>query len=123
MLRGEEAGRGLCRYFISSLKNASNPWRGRYVIISMGVKMKATTIRIPEEKLRLLRSIAGFEGRSMSKIIEELIDEYLEKHRETLELLNIDGLFEKIKEAERQIKKGEVVSISELEGSIRKRGS
>jgi len=57
--------------------------------------MGTTTLRLPEEKLRLIRAIAGYENRPLSKIFEELVDEYIERHRETLELVGIPGFEEK----------------------------
>jgi hypothetical protein len=34
--------------------------------------MRTTTLRLPEQKLKLLKAIAGFEGSSMSKILEQM---------------------------------------------------
>jgi len=42
--------------------------------------MSATTLRLPEEKLRALRVISSLMNRPMSKIIEELVDEFLEDY-------------------------------------------
>ena len=56
--------------------------------------MSATTLRLPEKKLKLIRAIAGYENRPLSKIFEELADEYIDRHRETLELLRIPGFVE-----------------------------
>lgn len=50
--------------------------------------MGTATVRIPEEKRDLLRIIAGVERTEMKEILSELIDEYVERHRETLELLS-----------------------------------
>ncbi len=50
--------------------------------------MSTATLRIPEEKRDLLKIIASVERREMKDIIAELIDEYVERHRETLELLS-----------------------------------
>jgi hypothetical protein len=45
-------------------------------------------VRIPEEKRDILRIIAGIEKTEMKEILAELIDEYIERHRETLDLLS-----------------------------------
>ncbi|GIW48409.1 MAG: hypothetical protein KatS3mg078_2286 [Deltaproteobacteria bacterium] len=77
--------------------------------------MSATTLRLPEEKLRLIRAIAGYENRPLSKIFEELVDEYIERHRETLELIGIPGFVEECKRGLEEVKKGGGKDISELE--------
>ncbi|MBC8346028.1 MAG: hypothetical protein ISR89_04390 [Candidatus Marinimicrobia bacterium] len=37
-----------------------------------------TTLRLPEKKLRALRVAAGLLNRPMSRIVEDLLDEYLD---------------------------------------------
>jgi hypothetical protein len=46
------------------------------------------TVRIPEEKRDILRIIAGIEKTEMKEILSGLIDEYIERHQETLDLLS-----------------------------------
>ena len=50
--------------------------------------MATATVRIPEEKRDILRIIAGIEKTEMKEILTGLIDEYIERHQETLELLS-----------------------------------
>ncbi|MCJ7579126.1 MAG: hypothetical protein MUP98_01160 [Candidatus Aminicenantes bacterium] len=50
--------------------------------------MATTTVRIPEEKRDLIKIVASIEKRDIKEILTELIDEYLERHRETLEILS-----------------------------------
>jgi actin-like ATPase involved in cell morphogenesis len=50
--------------------------------------MATATVRIPAEKRDILRIIAGIERTEMKEILSELIDEYIERHRETLDLLS-----------------------------------
>lgn len=50
--------------------------------------MRTATVRIPAEKRDILRIIAGIEKVEMKEILTELIDEYIERHRETLDLLS-----------------------------------
>ena len=50
--------------------------------------MPTATVRIPEEKRDILRIIAGIEKTEMKEILSDLIDEYIERHRETLDLLS-----------------------------------
>jgi actin-like ATPase involved in cell morphogenesis len=50
--------------------------------------MDTATVRIPAEKRDILRIIAGIEKTEMKEILTELIDEYIERHKETLDLLS-----------------------------------
>ena len=50
--------------------------------------MATANVRIPAEKRDILRIIAGIEKTEMKEILSELIDEYIERHRETLDLLS-----------------------------------
>ncbi|MFH2019527.1 MAG: hypothetical protein ABII80_02860 [bacterium] len=50
--------------------------------------MGTTTLRLPDEKLRLIRAISGYENIPLSKIFEGLTDEYIQRHRETREILD-----------------------------------
>jgi len=53
-----------------------------------GRAMATATVRIPAEKRDILRIIAGIEKTEMKEILSELIDEYIERHQETLDLLS-----------------------------------
>lgn len=77
--------------------------------------MKTTTIRISEEKLKLLRAIAGYEGKSVSKIFEEFAEEYISRHMETMELLKIPDFYKECIEGVEEIKKGGGKKLSELD--------
>ena len=50
--------------------------------------MATATVRIPTEKRDILRIIAGVERTEMKTILSDLIDEYIERHKETLDLLS-----------------------------------
>ena len=50
--------------------------------------MATATVRIPAEKRDVLKIIAGIERVEMKEILSDLIDEYIERHRETLDLLS-----------------------------------
>ena len=60
--------------------------------------MATTTVRIPEEKRDLIKIVASIEKRDIKEILTELIDEYLERHRETLEILSRPDWVEAIDE-------------------------
>ena len=49
--------------------------------------MGTSTVRIPEDKRDKLKILASIEKRQMTDILSDLIDEYIERHKETLELL------------------------------------
>jgi len=50
--------------------------------------MGTSTVRIPDDKRDKLKILASIEKRQMKDILSELIDEYIERHKETLELLS-----------------------------------
>jgi len=50
--------------------------------------MATATVRIPEKKRDILKVIASIEKREMKEILGELIDEYIERHKETLDILS-----------------------------------
>jgi hypothetical protein len=74
-----------------------------------------TTLRLPEEKLKVIRAIAGYENRSLADIYDELTDEYITRHRETLELLNIPGFRQECVEGFEEIKAGAGKGLDELD--------
>ncbi len=50
--------------------------------------MDTATVRIPIEKRDILKIIAGIEKTEIKEILSGLIDEYIERHKETLDLLS-----------------------------------
>jgi predicted RNA polymerase sigma factor len=89
--------------------------------------METATIRIPEEKKNLLKAVASLENRKMNDILVDLIDEYVERRKETLELLAIPGLLRKVRRAEREFREGKGVPLEDvrkdLERDLLKGGS
>jgi PHD/YefM family antitoxin component YafN of YafNO toxin-antitoxin module len=83
--------------------------------------METATIRIPEEKKNLLKAAASLENRKMNDIVIELIDEYVESRKETLELLAIPGLYEKVLAASREIREGKGVPIEDVRKDLERR--
>ncbi len=47
--------------------------------------MSVMSIRIPEEKRKQLKAIASLEGKSMSNIVSDLIEEYVVEAQERLQ--------------------------------------
>ena len=78
--------------------------------------MGTATVRIPEEKRDILKIIAALEKREMREILSELIDEYIERHKETLDLLSRPEWVKSIEKGKAEIEqrvKGK--SLDELE--------
>ena len=49
-----------------------------------------TTLRLPRKKLQLLKVVASLQNKEINEILNELIDEYLEKHKSLISYLS-DG--------------------------------
>ncbi len=68
--------------------------------------MSTVTVRIPEDKRDELKIIASLEKRKIKDILAELIDEYVERHRETLELLSRPEWVEVIRKGKEEVTSG-----------------
>ena len=68
--------------------------------------METTTVRIPTEKRDILRIIAGIERTEMKEILSDLIDEYIERHKETLDLLSRPEWVEIITRGKQEVDSG-----------------
>ncbi len=68
--------------------------------------MATATVRIPAEKRDILRIIAGIERTEMKEILSGLIDEYIDRHRETLDLLSKPEWVEIITRGKREVANG-----------------
>jgi hypothetical protein len=68
--------------------------------------MATATVRIPAEKRDILKIIAGIEKVEMGEILSELIDEYIDRHRETLDLLSRPDWAEVITRGKREVARG-----------------
>ena len=68
--------------------------------------MPTATVRIPAEKRDILRIIAGIERVEMKEILTELIDEYIERHQETLDLLSRPEWVDIIARGKEEVDKG-----------------
>lgn len=68
--------------------------------------MATATVRIPAEKRDILRIIASVERTEMQAILSDLIDEYIERHKETLDLLSRPEWVEAIEQGEAEIAGG-----------------
>jgi len=80
--------------------------------------METSTIRIPEDKKNILKAISSLENKKMNDIIVELIDEYVERHKETLELLAIPGLYDNLTKSSEEFRKGKGVSIKDAKKEL-----
>ncbi len=78
--------------------------------------MATATVRIPEDKRDTLKIIASIEKKEIKEILSELIDEYIERHKETLELLSKPKWVEIIKKGKSEVtKKIKGKTLNELE--------
>lgn len=78
--------------------------------------MATATVRIPEDKRDTLKIIASIEKKEIKEILSELIDEYIERHKETLELLSKPKWVEIIKKGKNEVaKKIKGKTLNELE--------
>ena len=75
--------------------------------------MNTVTIRIPEGKRNILKAISSMENKKLNEIVVELIDEYIERHKETLELLSIPGLYETLMTSSEEFKNERGVKIKD----------
>ena len=71
--------------------------------------MSTTTVRIPQDKRDTLKIIASVEKRDIKAILSDLIDEYTERHKETLEILSRPDWMDTIKQGLKASEKGETV--------------
>ena len=79
--------------------------------------MSTATVRIPEEKRDILKIIASIEKRDIKDILSDLLDEYIERHKETLELLSKPEWVEAIRQGKLEITRGiNGKSLNELDG-------
>jgi predicted CopG family antitoxin len=68
--------------------------------------MATATVRIPAEKRDVLRVIASIEKTEMKVILSDLIDEYIERHKETLDLLSRPEWVEAIERGKEEVESG-----------------
>lgn len=71
--------------------------------------MSTTTVRIPEDKRDTLKIIASVEKRDIKEILSELIDEYIERHKETLDILSRPDWVTAINEGVKASEQGETI--------------
>ena len=68
--------------------------------------METATVRIRADQRDLLKIIASIEKTDLKEILTAMIEEYIERHRETLELLSRPEWVEAIKRGEKEVKRG-----------------
>jgi hypothetical protein len=78
--------------------------------------MSTATVRISEKKRNVLKIIASIERRELKEILGELIDDYIERHKETLELLSKPEWVAMIQKGKEEVASGvKGKSLDELE--------
>ena len=79
--------------------------------------MNTVNVRIPEDKRDELKVIASLERRSIKDIVGELVEEYIERHRETLDLLSRPEWVDAIRRGNEEVAAGvKGKGLNELEG-------
>ena len=68
--------------------------------------MGTATVRIPEEKRDILKIIAGVHKTDIKQILSDLIDEYIERNRETLDLLSRPDWVDAIMKGKEEVASG-----------------
>jgi hypothetical protein len=76
--------------------------------------MANTTLRLPEEKLKILRAISGYENIPMSKIIEKLVDEYIMAHKETIEIITNKDYYASLCQGIKEAEENDTVSLDKV---------
>lgn len=79
--------------------------------------METATVRIPEAKKNLLKTVASLENKRMNDIIVDLIDEYVARRRERLELAAVPGLLDEIRASSREFRQRRTVSLNDARKS------
>ena len=69
--------------------------------------MNTVNVRIPEDKRDELKVIASLERRNIKDILTELVEDYIERHRETLDLLSRPEWVEIIRKGKEEVAGGE----------------
>jgi hypothetical protein len=75
--------------------------------------METATIRIPEDKKNIFKAIASLENRKMNDILVDLIDDYVDRRKETLELLAIPGFYEQVRASSLEFRQRKSVSLKD----------
>ena len=78
--------------------------------------MRTVNVRIPEELRDVLKVIATMEKRDMQTILSELVTEYIQRNKETLEILSNPKWAEMIRQGKTEVSGGvKGKSLDELE--------
>ena len=71
-------------------------------------------VKVAEKRRDALKIIAAIEKREMRQVLAEIIDDYLERHEETLAILAQPGGLDAILEGAAEIKGGKFVKWQDL---------
>jgi hypothetical protein len=72
--------------------------------------MKAYTLRLDENRAKILKHLSVEEERSIREILIEMLDIYIEAHKETLEILSKKEWIGSIRRAEEDVAKKYLIS-------------
>lgn len=68
--------------------------------------MGTVNVRIPEDLRDVLKVIATMEKRDMQTILSELVADYIERHKETLEILSNPKWVDMIRQGKKEVEEG-----------------
>jgi len=68
--------------------------------------MTTLAVHIPEKKRNALKKILAAERRGAAEVISGLIDEYIERHRETAEILSNPDWADAVSKGKDEVRRG-----------------
>jgi hypothetical protein len=80
-------------------------------VLNFSFSIKRPSPTIPEAKKNLLKAVASLENKKMNDILVDLIDEYVARRKETLDLLSVPGLLDEVRASSREFRQGKTISI------------
>jgi len=75
------------------------------------------TVKLDSKKRDVLKIIATVEKRDIKNILGELVDDYIERHKETLQILSRPDWMDAISKGTSEIERGETVKWKKLKAT------
>ena len=68
--------------------------------------MSQTVIDLNKTSKKYLLNIAKIENKNFNSVLEEAVDDYIERYKETLEIIDNNNFYTQIKKGKEEIAKG-----------------
>ena len=68
--------------------------------------MSQTVIDLNKTSKKYLLNIAKIENKNFNSVLEEAVDDYIERYKETLEIIDNNNFYTQIKKGKKEIAKG-----------------